>query len=113
VCFVSWFQRPRGGEIELGDIEQPVVDWTPSPAISNLVMYEGDAFPGWRGQFLVGSLKASDLYRVKIVDNKFVEQEVLVDNLARIRDIDVDKNGLIYLLLEHDSGGQIVRLIPD
>jgi len=108
---VAWGREES--EIELGDIEQPVVDWTPSPAISNLVMYEGDAFPGWRGQFLVGSLKASDLYRVKIVDNKFAEQEVLVDNLARIRDIDVDKNGLIYLLLEHDSGGQIVRLIPD
>lgn len=107
---VAWGREES--EIELGDIEQPIVDWTPSPAISNLLMYEGDAFPGWRGQFLVGSLKASDLYRVKIVDNKFVEQEVLVDNLARIRDVDVDRSGLIYLLLEHDAGSQIVRLVP-
>lgn len=108
---VAWGREES--ELEIGDIEQPIVDWTPSPAISNLLIYEGDAFPAWRGQFIVGSLKASDLYRVKIEDNKFVEQEVLVDNLARIRDVDVDKNGLIYLLLEHDSGGQIVRLVPD
>jgi glucose/arabinose dehydrogenase len=96
-------------ELELQDTEQPVVDWVPSPAISNLTVYRGDAFPNWRGQMLVGSLKASNLYRLEAQNES---QEIMVPNLARIRDIDVDRAGLVYLLLEHASGGQIVRLKP-
>jgi len=102
----------EASELELSDTELPVVGFTPSVAISNLVVYEGTAFPAWQAQFLVGSLKASDLFRVKIADGKLVEQEILIEDLARIRDIDVDADGLIYLLLEHSSGGRIVRLVP-
>ena len=46
---------------------------------------------------------ASNLYRVQMQANKLVEEEVLVPNLARIRDIDVDADGLAYLLVEHAS----------
>jgi glucose/arabinose dehydrogenase/cytochrome c553 len=99
-------------EVALEDIEQPVVDWTPSPAISSFVLYEGKAFPNWQGQMLVGSLKAADLYRVRIEDGVFADQEKLIDNLARIRDIEVNSNGEVLLLLEHASGGRIVKLVP-
>ena len=99
-------------EVELKDTELPAVDWVPSPAISNLTVYRGEAFPQWQGQFLVGSLKAANLYRIQMEGNRSVAQELLVPNLARIRDIDVDANGLVYLLLEHASGGRIVRLRP-
>ena len=99
-------------EVELEDIEQPVVDWTPSPAISSFVLYEGKAFPHWQGQMLVGSLKAADLYRVSIEDGVFAEQEKLIDNLARIRDIEVNSYGEVLLLLEHATGGRIVKLVP-
>ena len=51
--------------------------------------------------------------RRKIENTEFIELEVIVENLARIRDVDVDRGGLVYLLLEHDSGSHIVRLIPD
>jgi len=37
----------------------------------------------------------------------------LIKNLARIRDIEVGYDGLIYLLLESDAGGEIVRLVPE
>jgi len=99
-------------EIELQEIEQPVVDWTPSPAISSFIFYEGEAFPGWQGQLLVGTLKAADLVRVQLDGRRLAEQEMLIDNLSRIRDIETDAAGLIYLLLEHDSGGRIVRMVP-
>ena len=36
---------------------------------------------------------------------------VLTD-VGRIRDVEVGPDGLIYLLLEHPSGGHIVRLVP-
>jgi len=101
-----------GIEFDLKDIEQPVVDLTPSPAISSLILYMGSAFPKWRNNIIVGSLKATNLYRMEIKDNKIVHTELLLNNLARIRDIETGPSGEIYLLLEHASGGQIVRLVP-
>ena len=38
--------------------------------------------------------------------------EILLEDLARIRDVESGPEGAIYLLLEHGSGGQIVRLVP-
>jgi len=99
-------------ELEWDDIEQPVVDLTPSPAVSSFVFYTGDAFPAWQDDLIVGSLKAADLYRIRLEDNQFVYKEVLIDNLARIRDVEVGPAGEIYLLLAHTSGGKIVKVTP-
>ena len=81
-------------------------------AVSSFVIYRGDAFPGWNGHFLVGSLKATTLYRFVVEDGRHVHTEAVLGNLARIRDIEVDGEGLVYLLLEHASGSRIVRLVP-
>lgn len=101
-----------GIEFDLEDIEQPIVDFTPSPAVSSFVIYEGDAFPAWRGQFLVGTLKATALYRVEIRGERHMRTEVLLNDLARVRDIEVGREGVVYLLLEHEAGSQIVRMVP-
>ena len=100
----------HGTGVSLEDIEQPVVDLTPSVAVSAFVVYDGDAFATWRGDLLVGSLKAADLIRLRIEDGKLVEREILIENLARIRDVEIGLAGELYLLLEHASGGQIVRV---
>ncbi|MAT95281.1 MAG: glucose sorbosone dehydrogenase [Halioglobus sp.] len=95
------------------DIEQPVVDFTPAPAVSSFVFYEGERFPRWRGNALVGSLKGVELYRIVLdQDNRLVRSEVLLRSLARIRDVETGPDGLVYLLLEHRDGGKIVRLVP-
>ena len=107
---VAWGRAQS--EIELEDTERAAKAWSPSIAVSNLVVYEGAAFPEWQGDFLIGSLKASDLFRVEVEDGRVVGEELLVQDLARIRDVDVDERGWIYLLLEHQAGGRIVRLKP-
>lgn len=99
-------------EVELEDTVLPVVEFTPSIAISNLVSYTGARFDQWEGDFLVGSLKASDLYRVSIRDGEVIDQEVLMADVGRIRDIDLSASGDVYLLLEHQSGGRILKLVP-
>ncbi len=109
---VDW-GKELGIEFDLDDIEQPVVDLTPSPAVSSFVFYDGDAFPGWHRNIIVGSLKAADLYRIVIEDNKLVHKERLLKDLARIRDVEVGVSGEILLLLEHASGGRIVKLTPE
>ncbi len=106
------YGKELGVTFDLEDIEQPVVDLTPSPAVSSFVFYDGDAFPAWRGHMLVGTLKATELYRVEMDGDRPVGQETLITDLARIRDVEVGVDGLVYLLLEHASGGRIVRLAP-
>ncbi len=36
----------------------------------------------------------------------------MIANLARIRDVEVGHDGLVYLLLESEAGSTIVRLLP-
>lgn len=106
------YGRDIGIDFDLSAIEQPVVDLTPSPAVSSFIISTSEQFPQWHGDFLVGSLKARSLFRIDIEDNRLVHQETLFEGLGRIRDIEQGYNGDIYLLLEHSSGGQIVRLVP-
>ncbi len=105
--------KDPGTELDFEEIEQPIVDFTPSPAISSFVFYQGDAFPRWQNNIIIGSLKATELYRLVFKDNKLIHKETLIKNLARIRDIEVGYDGLIYLLLENEAGSKIVRLIPE
>lgn len=107
------YGKNLGIEFDLKDIIQPVVDLTPSPAVSSFIFYEGDAFPKWRGDIIVGSLKAATLYRMRLEGNKVVHTETLLSDLARVRDIESGPKGEIYLLIEHATGGQILRLVPD
>jgi len=102
-----------GIDVEELFIEQPKVDLTPSPAVSSFAIYQGDQFPGWQNNLIVGSLKAATLYRFVVEGTEVVQEEILLQDLARIRDIEVGNDGFIYLLLEHQSGGQIVRLVPE
>lgn len=106
------FGGKLGISFDLSDIQQPVVDLTPSPAVSSFVIATSDQFPDWQGDFLVGSLKARSLFRIEIEDNRFVRRETLFAGVGRIRDIAQGVDGTIYLLFEHAGGGKIVRLVP-
>jgi glucose/arabinose dehydrogenase len=101
-----------GIQFDLKDIEQPVVDLTPSPAVSSFAFYDGAAFPKWRGNMLVGTLKATELYRMVVERDRVVHIEKVLAGLGRIRDVEVGRDGAVYLLLEHRSGARIVRLVP-
>ena len=106
------YGKQLGIEVDLSKIEQPKVDLTPSPAVSSFVFYDGAAFPKWRQNMLVGTLKATELYRMEIKGDQVVHRELLLTGLGRIRDIAVGPDGLVYLLLEHASSGRIIRLVP-
>lgn len=101
-----------GIQFDIEDIEQPVVDLTPSPAISSFVVYRGDQFPGWDGDLIAGSLKAHTLYRFVIEDGLLIRQETLIEGIGRIRDIEVGTDGNLLLLIENVSGAKVLRMSP-
>jgi glucose/arabinose dehydrogenase len=104
--------RALGITLKAEDVEFPVVDMTPARAISSFVVYRGAAFPGWNGNIIVGTLRATDLLRMEVADNKVVHTETLLENLARFRDIEVGPRGELYILLENSTGSRIIRLAP-
>ncbi len=91
-------------------MEQPIIHWTPSIAPCGLTQYTGSAFPLWDGDFLVGSLKAQELRRLRLENGQVIEQEVILKGLGRIRDVRTGPDGLIYILT--DDVSRMIRLVP-
>jgi glucose/arabinose dehydrogenase len=106
------FGKELGIQFRPEDIEQPLVDFTPAPAVASFVIYEGERFPKWRQNLLVGSLKATELYRMEVQGGRVTHVETLLKGLGRIRDVATAADGVIYLLLENIAGSRIVRLVP-
>jgi glucose/arabinose dehydrogenase len=110
---VNYVTGTKIGEgTEKAGMTQPVKYWVPSPAIAGMAFYDGDRFPKWRGNVLIGALRGQALIRVRLDGGKFVEEEfMLVGNLPRVRDVRVDPEGFVYLLTDQPNGA-ILRLEP-
>ena len=102
----------KGLEFDHTESEKTLVDFTPSPAISSFAFYHGKPFSAWSGNVLMGSLKGSSLYRLVFDGRTLTHRETVIHDLARIRDVEVGFDGLVYLLLETETGSLIVRLVP-
>ena len=114
---VNYDGRPVNVAEKLGltlaeeDAEFPVVEWTPAVAISSFIFYQSNEFPQWQNNILAGTLRATDLLRMEIKNNQVVHTETLLTDLARFRDIEIGPNGELYILLEHKTDSQIIRLV--
>lgn len=87
-------------------MEEPVYYWDPVIAPSGLAFYTGNLFLQWRGSLFVGGLRSRTLNRLKIVNDKVVEEEALLDDLhERIRDVKVGPDGAVYVLTDSGSSG--------
>lgn len=94
------------------EFEAPVAVWTPSIAVSGTAFYDGNAFPSWRGNLLVGGLALQQVRRVVLDGERVVHQETLLEGrIGRIRDVRVGPDGLVYLLTDLARGG-LYRLEP-
>ena len=93
-------------------MEQPLYKWVPSIAPSGMAFYEGDKFPNWRGNLLVGALRDEMLVRLELDGEKVTTEERLIQGaIGRIRDVRVGPDGYVYLLTD-ESNGVLVRLEP-
>ncbi len=106
------YAEEYGIEFDPADLEPPVIDWTPSPGVSSIVFYEGAAFPAWRNNMIVATLAKNDLWRYVVTEEGTVESETLIRGLGRFRDVEVDREGNLLVLLEHRAGSRILRIVP-
>jgi glucose/arabinose dehydrogenase len=93
-------------------IEPPLYYWVPSIAPSGMAFYEGDKFPNWRGNLLVGALADKMLVRLELNGEKVVKEERMIKGaIGRIRDVRVGPDGFVYLLTD-ERRGVLARLEP-
>jgi aldose sugar dehydrogenase len=93
-------------------MKDPLVDWTPEIGPSGFDVYLGEAFESWYGDFFAGSMAGSHLRRLVLVGDEVVHQEELLrDEIGRIRDVRSGPDGYLYLLTDEKDGG-VYRLEP-
>jgi glucose/arabinose dehydrogenase len=114
------YPGPRVSEKPWQDgMEQPVVMWIPSIALSGMTFYTGDKFPGWKGSLFVGGLRQGEvprtgqLQRIEFNDTwEEVRREPLLRELGqRIRDVRQGPDGYLYVLTEENDAA-LIRIEP-
>ncbi|MFT5722426.1 MAG: glucose/arabinose dehydrogenase [Motiliproteus sp.] len=114
---VSSFGKEYWGPISVGEgthkagMESPVKVYIPSIAPGSLLLYSGDAFPGWRGQLFAGALKLTHLNLIMLdTEGRAVAESRLFGELGeRIRALAQSPEGWIYLSTD---SGKILRIRP-
>lgn len=94
-------------------MEQPAHFWVPSIATSGLLIYTGDQFPQWKGNFFIGGLAGTQLARIIMDGNNVEYEETVLRRVGRIRDVRQGPDGYIYLAID-DAGGprSVLRMVP-
>jgi glucose/arabinose dehydrogenase len=94
-------------------MEPPVLALVPSLGLSGLVIYQGDAFPGWKGNFFLGGLSGLQIQRVGFTSEFLLigMEEIAREIRQRIRDLREGPDGLLYVATDGSAGG-ILRIEP-
>jgi aldose sugar dehydrogenase len=82
--------------------QTPLFAWVPSIGISSLLVVQDELFPQWRGDLLIGSLKAQTLFRARIRDGHVAYLESIELGI-RIRDLVEGHDGRIIIVTDGDS----------
>ncbi len=91
-------------------IVDPAYYWVPSIAPSGLLVYEGEMFPEWQGDFLVGALVDMEVRHLITENGQIVAEKTLFDQISeRVRDIREAPSGALYILTDGD-GGKVIRV---
>lgn len=98
------------GLTEQEGMEQPIYKYVPSIAPSDMIFYNGGAFPGWRGDLFIGALALRHINRLVMDGRNVIHEERLLEEQAwRVRSIAEGPDEQIYFGTDE---GDILRLVP-
>jgi aldose sugar dehydrogenase len=105
-------EEAERGRNNVPGMEDPVLFWVPVINPGNLIFYNGDRFPAWKGDMLMGSMIRLVVRARFDAEGRPVHQERILDELRqRIRDVREGPDGLIYLLTDENAGAML-RIEP-
>ena len=92
--------------------EDPVLFWAPSINPGNLLFYNGDKFPAWKGNMLMATMTRSLLRATFDASGKPTSQERMLTELnQRFRDVREGPDGYLYLLTD-ETAGAVLKIEP-
>jgi glucose/arabinose dehydrogenase len=104
---------PIGGAATVREgMEQPVYYWDPVIAPAGAQFYTGTAFPEWRNNLFVGSMKDQLLVRLALENDRVTgEEHLLKDRGQRVRDVRQGPDGALYLVTDEDQV-ELWKIVP-
>ena len=101
-------------------LESPLLEYTPACAPASGAFYRGSVFPQFKGNFFFGCLRGERLIRVTLDGRRVVNQEDLIKNYGRIREVAEGPDGYLYFSTSNRDGrgkpatddDRILRLVP-
>jgi len=99
-----------GQAVEEG-MEQPVYFWDPVIAPGGMAFHSGDTFGDWNGDALIASLKPGGVVRLSLENGLVVEEERMLMELGRVRDVEVLADGS-FIVLTDQADGAVIHVTP-
>ncbi len=92
---------------------EPAVWWTPVISPGDLMVYSGDLFADWRGDFLAAGLSSQAIVRIEIDGDK-AKEVARYPMGARIRSVVQGPGGELWVLEDEyaTSKGRLLKLTP-
>ena len=115
---VATFGREYDGRLITNEayrdgMEPPLTVWVPSIALSGMVFYTGDKYPAWKGSLFLGGMAGTQLHRVVFTEGGPQGREAMLTELRlRVRDVRQGPDGLLYLAIDANPNGAVLRLEP-
>lgn len=93
-----------------------IYEFLPSHPPGGLAMVTTDRFPRWQDDLLAGGLRSERIRRLVVRESEeqyevFHDEELLLQEVGRIRDVREGPDGNIYVLTDH-SNGALYRIEP-
>ena len=94
------------------NVIEPIFDWSPCVGVSDLIYYNHDAIPEWKGKLMVsilggvGPIKRPSITVMTLSEdgNQIISDETFFEDLGRLRDICINPHtGSIYIATNGDS----------
>ena len=106
--------KPDGASMTIKEgTEQPIYYWSPvSMAPSSMMFYNGDKFPGWKGDLFLTGLSSMHLSRLVLSGDHVVGEERLLDEPGhRLRHVSQGADGNIYVIQDMPMP-KILKITP-
>ena len=106
VSFGETYDGPPvgSGDARAEPFTQPVYFWDPVIAPSGMTFYDGEMFPEWDGDILVGSLVPGELVRLTLEGGRVSGEERFLTEAGRIRDVETLADGSVVVITDAEQG---------
>ena len=115
LCNVSWYKHYDDAVIpnhaEKPEFRKPDIAWVPSISPAGLIFYTGDKIKDWKDKAILGGLSSEAVIVVSFDGGKVAGAEIIKMG-KRIREVAQAPDGAVMLLVDGESGGDLLRLAP-